>query len=316
MLALLEEGDRANTDDRPVLEFRAPRGLLLGPGSNPERLLAAKLRAGLAPPPLVGAPPAEADLWLGVAAMYGSRAKSSAEVRTALNRALALGAPPLARVRAAEQSLNDGKAEVAARMLAGLEAAAGSADFARELAYARAHLLAVEGRVDEALAAYRETGEFAGDAGIEALAVEQKTGNAAGALELAERLLGAARPGGAVAAQGVAFVERALVDLALREGAGFAARALELARNLPADDGSFARVPRLKAIAALAELAGRNAEALAACEEIARRGALDRTVMVQRVRLLRAAGREAEAAGLERELAALLPEAAAGANAF
>lgn len=311
--SLLQMGARANTDDRPVLEFRAPRGLMQPTGRNAERLLAAKLDAGLAPPPLVGTLPRESDLWLGVAAMYGGTSRTTtAEVREALKRSLAGGAPPLARVRAAELALNDGDVDGAARLLEGIEAPAGSGDLQRELAYARAHLLAVGGRIEAALAAYRESGEYDGEAGLEALAVLLKTHHVDGALELAERLLSVARPGGAVSAPGVDFIYKTLVKMAGQEGPDFAARALDLTLRLPAAD-DFARFPRLKAVALLSQRVGKPREARAACLEASRVGVIDLQLMMLHARLLRDAGRAAQADELEREIAALTPEAAASA---
>src|SRR5262249_55482822 len=43
--AYVKPEDPVHTDDRPVLELRAPRGLFAADGQNPQRLLAAKLEA-------------------------------------------------------------------------------------------------------------------------------------------------------------------------------------------------------------------------------------------------------------------------------
>ncbi|HKC26220.1 MAG TPA: methyltransferase, partial [Thermoanaerobaculia bacterium] len=307
--AYVRPEDPVHTDDHPVLELRAPRGLFTADGQNPQRLLAAKLDASALAPKVIGpAPPAEA-LWLAVAEMYLELDRKD-EAAEATRRAMEAGGP-LARIRAADLQMKSRDMAGAAKQLEALQAVKSrlSPDEARELAYAEAHFFAATRRIDEATAAYQKTGEIEGTAGVELLSLLAAEGRKEPAFALAERLLGAAHLGGPMTALFVKEVS-ALVGQ-LGDDAASAARAASLVERLPEPARGYPRLTRLKVLMLLYEKLSRPADVLRAAEEIAEMGILDSAALSAEARALRALGRAEEAARAEARLAELGPRALA-----
>ena len=105
--ALVAGVARLNTDDRPVVEFAAPRDLYQPGESNAVHLIEEKVARGRMAPAMDGVPPTSAEAWAGLAGMYGLAG------RPALARAAALRAfdeDPRAAyaLRAARFALQDG----------------------------------------------------------------------------------------------------------------------------------------------------------------------------------------------------------------
>lgn len=293
--ALVADVGRVNTDDRPVVEFEAPRDLYQPGEDNAARLLEEKISRGRFAPPLLGAPPTGADAWAGLAGMYGVLG------RPALARAAALRAfeeDPLASyaLRAARFALADGAVSDAEADLARARAAGADAAKAADV---EGRIRAAQGRVEEAVAAFA-LADTAGAPGLERLALLSIYGDETDALEQADRLL-AARARGALAPGDAA---RTVEDLSrAARTPEVAARALGALERRIGSDAGVPRIPVLKARAALLLTAGRPAEALGACAEAEALSALDLDLMATRVRALRALGRHADAERADRERA-------------
>ncbi|HQR47654.1 MAG TPA: hypothetical protein PK598_16780, partial [Thermoanaerobaculia bacterium] len=216
ILGLLSPADPVHDDDRPVLEFRAPRGAFRPDPLLAERLLAWKLERGVALPGVAGPEPSEASRWLGVAGMYEQLGRGP-EAAEAIRRA-AESPSPFAKIRSAEIALSGRRVKEATDLMNSVVPAlrGASPDLARAFSYAEARFFALQGQLDRARAAWERTGEFEGKAGLELLAVLVASGQDEPALELARRLLGAARLGGGVGAPEAVIVYEYLRDLAER----------------------------------------------------------------------------------------------------
>ena len=291
--ALVADVKRVNTDDRPVVEFDAPRDLYRPGEDNAARLMEEKVARGLFAPPLEGTPPTRAETWAGLAGMYGVLG------RPALARAAALRAfedDPRGSyaLRAARFALLDGALSDAE---ADLERARASGVDPAKAADVEGRLLAARGRVEEAVGILARA-DTEGAPGLERLMLLSIMGDETDALEQADRLL-AARAGGALAPGDAA---RAAEDLsrAVRTPE-VAAKALDALERRIGRDAGVPRIPVLKARAALLVIAGRPGEALRACAEAEALSALDLDLMATRVRALRSLGRPAEAERAERE---------------
>jgi spermidine synthase/tetratricopeptide (TPR) repeat protein len=293
--ALLAGVTRRNTDDRPFVEFEAPRDLFLPDEGNALRLVEAKLERRLFAPPMDGAVPSEGECWAGVARMYealGLTSLARAAVQRAADEApsarLALES---ARLALAEGQRDDARRDVAEARRLG----AGEAD----LAEVEGRLLAAEGRSEDALAAFRRA-RPEGPGALERLTLLADGAEEDPALEQADRLL-AARARGALTGGDAA---RAVEDLGRvarsKEGATRALAAMD--RWIVRDEG-VPRIPVFEARAALLLRAGRPAEALAACARAEALSAFDLELMATRAEALRALGRHAEADLAERERA-------------
>jgi spermidine synthase len=293
--ALVAGVPRVNTDDRPVVEFDAPRDLFQPGEENGLRLIEEKIARGRFAPPLVGAPPTRAEAWAGLAGMYGAAG------RPALARAAALRAfdeEPLAAsaLRAARFALQDGAVSDAEADLSRARAAGAEAEKAADV---EGRLRAAQGRVEDALEAFTRA-DTAGQAGLERLGLLSIYGGEDDALEQAGRLL-AARARGALSPGDAARVAEDL-GRAVRTPEA-ALRALDVLDRRIGRDADVPRIPVLKARAALLVAAGRPAEALRACAAAEALSALDLEIMGTRVRALAALGRPAEAERAERERA-------------
>ncbi len=284
---------RLNTDDRPVVEFDAPRDLFRPGEDNASRLLEEKIARGRFAPPLDG-PPTRAEAWAGLAGMYATLGKP-ALARAAALRAFDDDPRPAWALRAARYSIQDGAAAEAEADLA--RARAAGADPAKA-ADVEGRLRVLEGRVEEALAAFAHA-NLDGAPGLERLALLSVYGGEDEVLEQAGRLL-AARARGALGPGDAAWaVEELGRGTHSREGAALALERLEGLGG----DAALPRIPLVKARAALLARAGRPAEALNACDEAEALSAFDLDLLETRAEALHALGLHAEAARAERERA-------------
>ncbi len=305
ILAMLSPADPVNSDDRPVLEFRAPRGAFRPDPVLAERLLARKLASGVSLPHVEGAEPPEAARWLGVATMY-EQVERGAEAAAAIRRAAA-GPSPFARIRLAELALAGRRMREAAELLTAVAPAVrpGDPDLLRVFSFAEARTLASQGQLEPARVAWERTGEIEGRAGLELLSFLVASRQDAAALPLAERLLTAARLGGPVGAPEVLIVYDYLGEVATDPAR--LEEVLRIVRSVPDVSRGLPQLPRQRFLAALWERTGRPDEALAACERAADTGVFDVDILAIRARALRALGRLAEAAQAEAVLESVAP---------
>jgi len=296
-------GGDTHSDDRPFLEYRAPRGLLEADGRNTLRLVAAKLRNGTLTAPGAETPGLEAHGWLAVAAMFDSLQMHEEQVE-AVRRALATG-DPLAKIRGTELALLTGDIPSAQGFLQALIASGERPEhIVRDLAYAHAHLAMAIGDVQAVRAALELTGDWDGRAGLEWLAFAVAGGQLDVALDAAERLLGQARLGGAVGNPEVERIFALLYELTDDdESAGLV---LALAQRLPSDE-NLSPLARLKVLALLYERLGRFEEAIETSLRVERYGVLDFELLALRLRGLRRLGRTQAAERLEQRLRKLDP---------
>src|SRR5262249_51803067 len=103
--AFIADGTALHTDDRPLLEFQAPRGLFAANTLNGVKLLNLKVLSGRLAPTLLDVPPRADEAWLAIAEMY-RQAEDPADAAEATRRALASSASPLALLRSAAQDLD------------------------------------------------------------------------------------------------------------------------------------------------------------------------------------------------------------------
>jgi tetratricopeptide (TPR) repeat protein len=296
-------GGDTHSDDRPFLEYRAPRGLLEADGRNTLRLVSAKLRHGTLTAPVAGAPRSEAGGWLAVATMFEALRMYEEQVEST-RRAVVTG-DPLAKIRGAELALAAGDVATAQNLLQALVASGERPEhLLRDLAYAHAHLAMAVGDVQATRAALELTGEWDGKAGLEWLAFAVAGGQLDVALTTAENLLGQARLGGAIGNPEVERVLALLYEFADDDAA--AGGILDLAERLPADE-NLSPLARLKLLALLYERVGRFEEASDAALQVERMGILDFELMALRLRGLRRMGRTEDAEQLERRLLELDP---------
>ena len=291
--ALVADVKRINTDDRPVVEFDAPRDLYQPGEDNAARLLEEKIARGRFSPPVLGPPPTRAEAWAGLAGMYGVLG------RPALARAAALHAfeddpQGTFALRAARFALQDGALSDAEADLGRARAAGVDASKAADV---EGRIRAAQGRIEEAVASFAHA-DTEGAPGLERLTLLSIYGDETDALGQADRLL-AARSRGALTPGDAA---RTVEDLGrAARTPEVAARALGVLERRIGSDAGVPRIPVLKARASLLVTAGRPAEALGACAEAEALSALDLDLMATRVKALRALGRHAEAERAERE---------------
>ncbi len=293
--ALVAGSGRVNTDDRPTVEFAAPRDLFKPGEENAMRLIEEKIARGRFAPPLDGEPPTRAESWAGLAGMYGMAA------RPALGRAAALRAfdaepRPARALRAARFALAEGSPADAD---ADLERARAAGADPAEAADVEGRLRTAQGRVEDALAAFARA-DTSGAPGLERLSLLALYGSEDETLEQAARLLSARSRGELAGADAARVVEDAARGVRTPEGAE---RALAAIERWIGRDTVVPRIPVLKARAALLLRAGRAAEAVRACAEAEALSALDLDLMATRVQALRALGRNAEAGRAERDRA-------------
>ncbi len=292
-----------HSDDRPYLEYRAPRGLLEADGLNTLRLVAAKLEHKTLTAPTTGSPVPEANGWLAVAAMFEALELPDEQVEST-RRAVASG-DPLARVRAVELALLSGDVESAQGLLQSLLDSGDRPErILRDLAYAHAHLAMVVGDVQAARSALELTGDWNGKAGLEWLAFAVAGRQLDIAAAAAERLLQGARLGGPIGNPEVERIFVLLYDLVDIEGT--AERILEIVERLPTDS-ELSPLARLKVRALLYDRLGRFDEAVEASMQVERLDVLDFELMTLRLRGLRRLGRTEEADRLQRRLRKLEP---------
>ncbi len=296
-------GSEVHTDDRPYLEFRAPRGLLEADGRNTLRLLAAKLNRGTLTAPTTGEPIHEANGWLAAASMF-ERLELYEEQVEAVRRAVETG-DPLARVRAADLALLAGEVESAQGLLQSvLDAGDQRERLLRDLAYAHAHLAMAVGDVPAARSALELTGDWNGRAGLEWLAFAVSGRQLDVALSAAETLLENARLGGPIGNPEVERIFVLLYDLVELDGA--AERILGLAERFPTDPG-LSPLAQLKIRALLYDRVGRFDEAVEASLRVDRLGVLDFELLTLRLRGLRQLGERERAERLLRRIRKLEP---------
>lgn len=293
-----------HSDDRPYLEYRAPRGLIEADGRNTLRLVAAKLDRKILTAPTTGDPVPEVNGWLALAAMFEALHLYDEQVEST-RRAVATG-DPLARVRAVELALLAGNVETAQELLQSLlDSGERPERILRDLAYAHAHLAMAVGDVQAARSALELTGDWNGRAGLEWLDFAVAGRQLDIAVAAAERLLEQAGLGGSIGNPEVERVFVLLHELVDIEGA--AERILELAERLPADD-DLSPLAQLKVRALLYDRLGRFDEAVETSMKVERLGILDFELMTLRLRGLRRLGQTERAERLQRRLRKLDPE--------
>jgi predicted membrane-bound spermidine synthase len=293
--AVVADVRRVNSDDRPIVEFEAPRDLYQLGEDNVGRLLEEKVSRGLFAPPVAGEAPTEAAGWSGLSGMYGLAARSGLARAAALRAFDETGEPDLA-LRAARFALEDGAARDAEGDL--VRARRAGADRAR-LAELEGRIAAREGRVDDALAAFAR-GDLDGPSGLERLTLLALYGGEDEALAQADRLLAARAHGRLGPGDAARVAEDARRSARSPQGAAWALASLD--RWIGAD-ASVPRIPVLKARAGLLVVARRPAEALRACDEAEALSALDVDLPAVRAEALHALGRHAEAERAEKERA-------------
>jgi spermidine synthase len=298
-----------HTDDRPLLEFEAPRAVFRSSGQEAARLVAAKIASGSLVPPLNGPAPPEEALWAGLSEMLRSAGRGP-DAEAAARRAAALGDGALGRIRLAGLRLEARDVAAARRLLSEAEevaAASGdglSPDLVRDAKTMTALLQMAEGRTEEAERSFEEAGILEGPHGVQLVDFLRSRGRDADAVRLAERLLRVARLGGPVGSPEVSGLYLSLVKLNDERPA---ARFAELVRTLPPRDAGFPELPRLVTLARICERLGRPAEALAAARAAREKGAFDVAVHLVEWRALVALGDRDEADRLAARLERLSP---------
>jgi spermidine synthase len=292
-----------HTDDRPLLEFKAPRGFYSPEGWNGQRLLYEKISSGALVPPSLDPPPPTEAVWLGIASMYMPGRASEAEA--ALQRALDSGPAALGLVRAAAAALDKADTRGAEALLKLADAAphAGQPDVARERGQVRGRLLTLRGELDAAARALESVGELEGPLGVELARAAAAAGDMNRAFALVGRLLTAARLEGPVGQLQV----WALWELLRRLAPSDPPAALALVRGAPPASAGFAEGPRALAEATAAEAAGLPDDAVAACSRAEAAGIVHLEILGLHIRALRTLGRTAEAERLTDRLRALAP---------
>jgi spermidine synthase len=290
--ALVAGVARIHTDDRPVVEFAAPRDLFQPGENNALRLIEEKISRGRFAPALDGAPPTSAEAWAGLAGMYGLAGRPSL-ARAAALRAFDDDPRAAYALRAARFALQDG---AVADAEADLERARAAGADPAKAAHAEGRIRTAQGRIEEAVDALARA-DTSGAAGLERLDLLAVYGGEDETLDQAERLLEARARGALPAGDAARTIEDAAWGARTPRGA---ARALASIERWVGRDAGVPRIPLLKARAALLVTAGRPAEALEACAAAEALSALDLEVMATRVKALDALGRHAEAERAER----------------
>lgn len=262
-----------HSDDRPFLEFEAPRAVFRSSGHEASRLLAAKLSSGALLPPLDGLPPPEEAIWAGLSEMLRSAGRVP-EAKAAASRAAALGDGALGRTRLAALALDAEDVPAALKLLSETRATPSSLapDLRREVETLWGLIEIASGKTDEAAKTLEAAGSLEGPYGMQLVDILRGSRRAPEAVRLAERLLKSARLGGPVGASHVATIYSALAKLNdERPDSGIA----ELVRTLPPPNAGFPELPRLATLATIAERLGRPAEALAAARAAREKGLVD-----------------------------------------
>jgi spermidine synthase len=313
-------GDLAiHTDDEPLLEFEAARGLSDSDGRNPHRLIAAKLarydRGPLPPlPPIAGERPAPAAPWLGMAQILlvaGRDAVRADDARAAIARAVAADPSRAVLARAADLLLALGDS-AAAEPLVDRARAAPSSDASTgaeggsvtALAEVTARLRAAQHREAEALVALEAAGAPEGRRGVDRLAYLVAVGRGDDALAQAERSLGEARLGAEVDPHEVSRIYDQLELLAT--GSIDPLRIAAVVERYPGE--GFPTKPRAALLAGLYDRAGRAEDALARAETALGPSRLDPDLLTLELSLLLRLGRTDEAMAVEQRLRTLAPE--------
>ncbi len=294
-----------HTDDRPLLEFEAPRAVFRSGGSEGVRLLSAKLSSGSLFPPLDGPPPPEEALWAGLSEMLRSVGRAG-DAEAAARRAVSLGDGVLGRIRLATLRMAARDERGARQLLSDVPSDGGGLhpDLVIDLRSLQAVLLIAEGRVGEAEAVFDGAGALEGPYGVQLVDLSRALHRDADAFRLAQRLLRAARLGGSV---GSPEVKELLVSLVKLNGERPDRRLMDLVRTLPPREAGFPEIPRLVALAHMSERLGLPAEALAASREARERGLVDLAVQLVEWRALSALGATDEADRLAAKLERVSP---------
>ena len=274
--ALVGSGATINTDDRPVVEFAAPRDLFQPGEDNAGRLLEEKISRKRFAPPVDGTPPTRAETWAGLAGMYGMAGRP-AQARAAALRAFDEAPAPALALRAARFALQGGALDDAEADLA--RARAAGADPA-QAADVEGRLRTLQGRVEDAMSAFARA-DLDGAPGLERLTLLAIYGDEDAALDQADRLLAARARGALGPGDAARVVEDAGRSARSPEGA---VRALASIERYLGHDALVPRIPVLEARAALLLRAGRPGEALAACDGAEALSALDLDLMTTRAR--------------------------------
>ena len=237
--AVVGDGARINTDDRPVVEFAAPRDLFRPGEDNAGRLLEEKISRGRFAPPLDGTPPTSAEAWSGLAGMYGMAGRP-ALARAAALRAFDEAPDPALALRAAWFAIEDGAVDDAEADLA--RARALGADPARA-ADLEGRLRTLQGRVEEAMSAFARA-DLDGKPGLERLTLLALYGDEDAALDQADRLLAARARGSLAPGDAARVVEDA--TRSARSTAGAVRVLASIERHL-GHDAVVPRIPVLEA---------------------------------------------------------------------
>ena len=287
---------RLNTDDRPWVEFAAPRDLFEPDEENARRLLEMKIARGLLAAPVVGRAVTTGEAWAGISGLYELGGLPEL-ARAALERARDEAPSPEHDLQIARLALL--QRDFAGAGIALERARAGGAD-REQAAEVEGRLRTGEGRVDDALAALGNApaGGSAGLLRFQLLVVALRVEDA---LDQAGALLRTARLGGEIGAEEVSGIVAQVAQIAAT-GTN-AARARALVAGTPPPSAGFPRIPRLIALAALDVAGGRPRDALLECEEAEALSALDLDLLKTKAAALRALGWEKEAARIERERA-------------
>ncbi|MFN7986882.1 MAG: fused MFS/spermidine synthase [Thermoanaerobaculia bacterium] len=306
VLAFAGEGP-LHTDDRPLLEFEAPRAVFRSGGQEAARLVAEKLSSRSLVPPLAGEPPPEEALWAGLSEMLHAAGRGP-DAEAAARHAASLGDGALGRVRLAALRLEAKDPDAARPLLAEANEARErlSPDLRRDERATTGLLHVATGNAADAGKAFEEAGTLEGPHGVRLVELLAAQGRAADAIRLAERLLRAARLEGAV---GSPEVSRLYVALARVNEAAPDGRIAELVRTLPLPGAGFPLLPRLVVLARLFDRLGRPAESLSAARAAREAGLVDVGTHLVEWRALVALGRLGEADRLGERLSRLSPSA-------
>jgi spermidine synthase len=242
--AAVAAGAPVHTDDRPILEYEAVRGLFTATGGNGLRLLEEKLGRGAGLQPRAGGSPSAVEKWLGLAGMYESIGET-ALARAAALRAADGGGGAAALLLAGRLAFEEGDVDEAQRLLAESRQLTPAGRALRNAALLEARIALGDRRplaAVEALAGVRDAGLLR----FEALARAQRVGEA---LDEAERLLREARLGGAVGAGEVTAIWDRLSSLPSTPEER--SRAAAIVATLPPAGAGFPRLPREDALASL-----------------------------------------------------------------
>lgn len=311
---LLKGEGPLHTDDLPLLEFEAPRGVFDGDDLNPARVLAAKVRNGVGPLPVDGEPVPGFEQWLGLSGLYRS-ASLMAESREALRRAEQSGAPPgVTRVRASELALESRDTAGARRLLeeaiqlGGPGAVDPATEPGRRGALISARVAILERRLADAartldgVAAADGPGALPPAESVDLFEGLVDAGETAAAFTAGARILESARIGTRIGAAAVGRVQFRLPNLAPKVPPAELRALLERAPR--ATDG-FPEISRVLTQARLFEIERRPQDVIRLCERLESLGLVQTGALTLHARALDAVGRHGDA-DRRRERARLL----------